>query len=420
MAPLTILVGENSSGKSTFLALVRLAWDLAAGTVSSNLKLDFNEEPFLLGSYDQIATYRGGQAGRAPQFSIGMRVDHLHEPGDESPADLIGTFEANGSQPILKKWSLSTNSYRISFEESPDQGFSKCSIEVPSGDLEIKADEFKLSELPLGGFLELVHNQLTITSSVKVFDINGTIDADDLRKPLRFEEWISSSLGPRPYAFAPIRTRPQRTYDPLKETATPEGSHVPMILARTFSGDPPTWNRLTKLLDGFGRASGLFRAVKVRRLGRKEGDPFQIQVSIAGPPFNLMDVGYGVSQVLPIVVDCLRGEPKGTYLLQQPEVHLHPKAQAELGSFLGALAKEQEKRFVIETHSDYLLDRIRTDVREGKHLRAQDVSILYFERRNGGVHIHSLSLDETGNLRNAPSHYRRFFMEEERRFVGAK
>ena len=130
-----------------------------------------------------------------------------------------------------------------------------------------------------------------------------------------------------------------------------------------------------------------------------------------------MDVGYGVSQVLPII-DCLRGEEGETFLLQQPEVHLHPSAQAELGSFLGVLAKEQKKRFVIETHSDYLVDRIRMDIRDKRGITPEDVSLLYFERRNGEAHIHELSLDDQGNILDPPPGYRSFFLEEERRFLG--
>lgn len=61
LAPLTLLVGENSTGKSTIVAATRLAWDLARWVTEP----DFNEEPFNWGGYDQIAHFHGGQAGRA-------------------------------------------------------------------------------------------------------------------------------------------------------------------------------------------------------------------------------------------------------------------------------------------------------------------------------------------------------------------
>ena len=103
------------------------------------------------------------------------------------------------------------------------------------------------------------------------------------------------------------------------------------------------------------------------------------------------------------------------FLLQQPEVHLHPSAQAALGSLFCRVA-DWDRQIVIETHSDHLLDRVRMDVRDGAGaLKPEDVSILYFERQGLSVRIHSLRIDEEGNVLNAPPGYRRFFMDEVQR-----
>ena len=105
------------------------------------------------------------------------------------------------------------------------------------------------------------------------------------------------------------------------------------------------------------------------------------------------------------------------FLVQQPEVHLHPRAQAELGSFFSAMTS-QSRRFVVETHSDYLLDRVRMEVSSGKHIQAEDVSILYFERGNDGAHIHNIELDSAGSIVNPPPGYRQFFLDEELALLG--
>ena len=68
LAPLTLLVGENSTGKTSFLALVRALWD----TAYSGTTPDFKEAPYDLGSFDEIAHYRGGRAGRASEFNAGF------------------------------------------------------------------------------------------------------------------------------------------------------------------------------------------------------------------------------------------------------------------------------------------------------------------------------------------------------------
>ena len=205
----------------------------------------------------------------------------------------------------------------------------------------------------------------------------------------------------------------------MGESFHPAGDHIPMVLSRIYFEDQARWVGLKKSLEEFGRASGLFRGLNVRPLGRRSaGDPFQVTVRISGLSNSLLDVGYGVSQALPIVVEALRTESARTLLRQQPEVHLHPRAQAELGSLLTSLVHLREKRFIVETHSDQLIDRVRMDVRDGK-IESSMVKLLFFERRRGEVQIVPMTVDKSGNLKGAPKTYRQFFLNEELRFMGA-
>ena len=186
-----------------------------------------------------------------------------------------------------------------------------------------------------------------------------------------------------------------------------------------YSQDEAKWNALRHALEEFGKDAGLFDEISVRQLGKNKNGPFQIQIRkfgdrTKGPQRNLIDVGYGVSQVLPVITELLRRDAPAMFLLQQPEVHLHPSAQAALGSLFCQVAPR--RRLIVETHSDHLLDRVRMDVRDGTtHLRPEDVSILFFERRDLDIRIHSLRLDKEGNVLDTPPSYRQFFMEETRR-----
>ena len=150
-----------------------------------------------------------------------------------------------------------------------------------------------------------------------------------------------------------------------------------------------------------------------------------------GPWRNIVDVGYGVSQALPIVVEIFREDMPYISLLQQPEVHLYPSAQAALGSLFSSITGEQiasneygdheppRRQLIVETHSDYIIDRVRMDVRDKKtSLKPEDVSILYFERVGSDVTIHSLRIDEQGNVLGAPPSYGQFFLEETNRSIG--
>ncbi len=132
---------------------------------------------------------------------------------------------------------------------------------------------------------------------------------------------------------------------------------------------------------------------------------------------NLIDVGYGVSQALPLIVQSVLREKGRILLIQQPEVHLHPKAQAALGTFYAQLAALGENAFVLETHSDYLVDRVRQEVARGT-LKPEQVQILFFDRPKMETTVYALELDEVGNIVNAPEQYRQFFLEEELRLIG--
>ena len=189
-----------------------------------------------------------------------------------------------------------------------------------------------------------------------------------------------------------------------------------MFLANQFFKGRKHWDRLRQALQRFGEEAGLFDEITVKPLGKQSG-PFQLQIRrfdgrAKGPQRNLIDVGYGVSQVLPIVTELLRPDAPEMFLLQQPEVHLHPSAQAALGSLFCRIAAWR-RQLIVETHSDHLLDRVRMDVRDGTgSLKPEDVSILYFERRQLDVQICSLSIDEEGNIVDAPPGYRQFFLDE--------
>ena len=105
--------------------------------------------------------------------------------------------------------------------------------------------------------------------------------------------------------------------------------------------------------------------------------------------------------------------------MQQPEVHLHPKAQAELVSLLCQLAIHEDKTFVIETHSDYMIDRMRIEIMNG-NFNPEDVSLVYLEPKGSSsqVQVHNITFDDQANMIGVPPGYRNFFMAETHRLLG--
>ncbi len=237
-------------------------------------------------------------------------------------------------------------------------------------------------------------------------------------------ESLHGSLLFRATSIAPVRSRPERTYNPFSDAPDAEGTEVPAMIASTARKGGRQWDELKAQLDDFGKATDLFSQITIKKLGKSGSDPFQLQVKARGPKSNLVDVGYGVSQILPILVRLTQARRFSMSLIQQPEVHLHPQAQAALASILiGVLERNRHRRsrpgpFVIETHSDYMLDRTRIAIRQGK-IAPDDVSFVYFEpSRHKGVSIHNITFDEMANMANAPASYRQFFLRETDAFLG--
>jgi predicted ATPase len=421
LKPLTLLAGENSTGKTTFLAAIKIASELAA----QNLEPDFNEEPFLLGAYDQIAHFRGGKAGRSQTFTIGYGSSGS---GTSDPTvRMTATFQRSGSQPVISEWSVKSGKRRISAAPAPEGKKWTISLETSKKKMNRtftsrdSPGAMWLSGIPAPRFAFDFMLFRTIDKSKEGKEIVAEFTEAELRE-LRTIVSRTYRRGPRSgvRAFAPIRSKPQRTYDPTRETPEPTGSHVPMVLARVYGSDTNKWKDLVKGLEEFGRGSGLFESISIKRLGHGGSDPFQLLFKTGGQAANLLDVGYGVSQSLPILVDTLLEDRRTIFLMQQPEVHLHPRAQAQLGTFFGKMAKAYRHKFVIETHSDYLVDRVRMDVRDGVALSPDDVSILYFEKKGPSVTIHPIGIDSYGNITDAPPGYRDFFLQEEGRFFGIR
>jgi hypothetical protein len=323
--PLTFLVGENSAGKSSFLAAIRIAFDLAKGK-----KVNFNEDPFLLGSYDQIANFRGGKAGRAKCFSIGSVWDSIVR------ADIRRARMVRDGESIEKSLGSEVKIVTKFSKSSPGPRPSAAKIKSGSYSVSVSADYFLNGQI--GARINISDGERKIpTVSITdpdwtTYDYEPVINWRELHYLIKSEDTDggdlseletrqlsgflsvadhslrrSSSFRQRPIAHAPIRSKPARTYDPQDSEWTAEGTHVPLQLARLFFREENKWRNFVKDISEFGKESGLFSDIKIRSFGKnEEGTPFQIQVKNGGPYTNIIDVGYGVSQSLPILSEINR------------------------------------------------------------------------------------------------------------------
>ena len=120
--------------------------------------------------------------------------------------------------------------------------------------------------------------------------------------------------------------------------------------------------------------------------------------------FRPKNVGFGISYVLPIVLALLTVEEGKIVVIENPESHIHPRGQAELGKLI-ALAAQTNAQIFVETHSDHILNGIRVAVKEEK-INKEHVNILYFDKttneKESYTNIHKLRVDKNGTLSDEP------------------
>ena len=413
--PLTFLVGENSTGKTTALACFHVLADYLRGR-----GMDFNSHPYSMGTFRDIVR---NSKKKEKKIQLGLTYRYNNE-NIQTTVELV---EKNkGLEPTV----------------------NSVAIKLADGEIIIQVEETMKKETRLDSF-DKEQNQYKIICGVDVlnephfsffvrpyfFKNESKGETDFLRYLDKTSEKFEESIY-RPwdvfktlsvFSTSPVRSRPKRTYDPTREFDDPEGSDVPMYLMRIEAIEKQKWEALKTQLVEFGRNSGLFENIDVKNFGRALGAPFQLQVKVRGPKANITDVGYGVSQILPILVQILnpsisknaQRDPMQSFfsLLQQPEIHLHPRAQAEFSSLLVKLANNGNQSFIIETHSDYMIDRARIDIIRG-NIHPEDVSLIYFEPKGNIVEVHNITFDKMANMVGVPSHYGKFFLKETNRLMG--
>ena len=437
LAPLTLLVGENSTGKTSFMAMIRALWDLVFNGDEPN----FNKLPFDLGSIDEIVRDDPDATKQRKFFGAGCFLGfNANGSRPEIPSHIEVEFKENGPIPVLNKLRVSHDKTWIECARRSDQSdvnlSVSCGVHDKTWDFQSLTIHSMLREYGEEGVLPYFREMGSIMHwelSKETRRRDGLIAREGTSKPtptelrsllsLLVNTHVNFSRYGEAHASAPVRSSPQRTYEVSKLTRDVEGRYVPKYLAHLHDRGGKEWDYFKENLEEFGRSSGLFDKIHIKKLGGTGGVPFQVEIGLSQngmvvPNRNLIDVGYGVSQALPVLTESLRRDARHLLLFQQPEVHLHPRAQAALGSLFCKISGK-DRQIIVETHSDYILDRVRMDIRDQEcKLQHQDVAVLFFDRSGPSVKIHRINLDPAGNIVDPPPSYRQFFMQETNRLIG--
>lgn len=397
--PLTILAGANSSGKSSIMQPLLL--------MKQTLEANYDPGSLLLNGPNAKFT------------STDQFISRLQKDSD-SQAFSIGIEHAKGKTlnvvfSLLKDQTLEIQKMVIGKDEH-----SLCiTPDLKNVDLENAILASRLQEI---GWPKKRRPSLSVVRNRCFLDVNF-----ERRSVVGIYHEVSEPGGfPEPYSknlhsmihIPGLRGNPERVYP---RTAT--GPHFPGIFESYVATIIEQWqqkgdDRLQAILSGLG----LTREIAVKGVNNTQ---LELQVgrllteSNGADLVNIADVGFGVSQVLPVLVALLVAESGQLVYLEQPELHLYPKAQYELAKILADAAK-RGVRLVVETHSPLLLLMIQTLLAQGD-LDPDLVRLHWFSRNpeDGTTAIQSAELDENGAFGDWPEDFGDIELQAEGAYLDA-
>lgn len=415
LRPITLLSGSNSSGKSAILT--SLAATLQTGPPRRfPFELVLNGENCSLGSYKDVV--RGHSTRR--NFSIGFDVENENEVVS---IDAGFRYSPKGDHllPSRTRYAAGSDSLEIQWDSAKKAYHCRISAESLT-----RLKESEAFRTALQSMADLMA-QPTSGSTKGRNKEPSNIASDFLSAKPEQEMWIRRAasgralpeqIGHRPAGnmllsnlqrfmgqmskrisyVGPIRATPRRYYGPDQPVTNidPSGANCAQLLYSWSLHSEARFKLVAELLRELELVSDLSPKRSGDEILRVLIKPFARQDAS-----NFADVGFGISQVLPIVVADVGLHDGGVLLINQPEVHLHPTSQARLANYMAS--RIPARQYVVETHSEYLINRFRLLVMKGD-LDPADVGIVFLETSADGSNVrkHDISMTRDGKLHGAP------------------
>jgi predicted ATPase len=223
--------------------------------------------------------------------------------------------------------------------------------------------------------------------------------------------------------IGPIREAPKRFY-PFNDLRIIDiginGENMPLVLAVEKETIVPKYYRCIykkksiekyelrdkdKLIDSVNWwLSDFMKLPRIHSVNELSGVINQVKVNSLGIKLDLTDVGFGVSQILPIIVECLRMAEGETIILEQPEIHLHPSLQSKLADFFICMAKSG-KNLVVETHSEHFINRLCLRIAQEESNDTRNlINILFVscDEENKSSIAKPIEINKYGEIENWP------------------
>lgn len=425
MSPITLFFGANSSGKSSigqFLMLLRQT--VQSSDRKAVLYPGGSASPVQLGSFHEMVYGRDDEKSVSFSYSWDMPsyllvVDPLSHNGFSGNTVAFDATIGMGGGQKRKTLHVAKFEYQLSDGKN---------VDVDQLDLKLtrKAPESAQYELTSSNY-KLVRNQGRVwdlksperfygfPEEVMYYHQNASF-VQDLR--LAHENLFTSI-----HYLGPLRERAARLYAWSGTEPEDVGSAGENMVAAILAADE------RKLSLGYKKKGKPFQQLIAEKLKEMElieefevnpiskgRQQYEVKVRVKGSPemVDLPDVGFGVSQVLPVLVQCFYAQPNSIIIMEQPEIHLHPKAQALLADVMIDVINSRENgedrniQLIIESHSEHFLTRLQRRIAEvegDKAITSDKVSAYFAHLDRAPARLEPLEIDELGNVKNWPVNF---------------
>lgn len=415
LAPITALFGSNSSGKTSLLQMLLMLKQTAESPDRSQI-LNLGDERSLV----ELGTFQELLFAHDLTAPLEWALDwNLPRP--------LAVVDPTRKKGVLFEDSTLGFSARVTWIRNGEQGLGRAAVgrmayRFAGGEFGMKPVSEGKQEYDLfhtrSGFkfvrsagrpwkLPLPAKFYGFPDQVRAYYQNAGFLADF---ELQFEELFS-----RLFYLGPLRDYPKRQYSWAGAQPADMGRRgekvVDALLAaretgrslsrgrgrkrQTLEERVAQWLKELKLIDSFEvrpiTPAGKLFQVWVRR------HPKAAEVLIT-------DVGFGVSQILPVITLCYYAPEGSTLLLEQPEIHLHPAVQAGLADVFVDAARNRNIQIILESHSEHLLRRLQRRVAEAA-LKPEDAALYFCSMEKGVSHLIPLHLDIFGTIENWPEDF---------------
>lgn len=389
LSKINLFFGPNNAGKSAILSAINL--------LAQTLKSADSSVPLLLtGAFEDLGSYRDIVYRNDPEKHINITLDFdvpRLEP-EKSPA-----AKGRGRRTTPFVMNYYTGRLDLGFYYRPRRrkiDLNKITVALPVDHVLLQTKVSERSEKQVFAYVNPEFQLSTMRRLNRALTLDHFLPSLALSPLLRMPQnylqrafGLFRQLGDFTSAASellesiefvgPFRSRAERVYTFSGESPTSVGVHgdkAVQVLMSDFLQRKKNKRDIALKVTEWLQQAEIAKKIQPVTLSPRH---FELRLTHfrSGEDENIADVGYGCSQILPILVAGFSRPPGSTLVIEQPELHLHPKAQAELGTFLCSL-KERNLQLLVETHSEHLLLRLQSHIASG-HLSPDDVVVYYVD-----------------------------------------